>query len=81
MKVPEQIAILVAVNKGAFDEIPLSDTRDIEEEFRSAISERMPELEEMIRSGDPLSDEAQDKIVRIAGEIVQRPKHSWNRKP
>jgi F-type H+-transporting ATPase subunit alpha len=78
MKVSEQIAILVAVNEGAFDEIPLDRTQEIERDFRQAVSQQMPELEETIQSGAPLTDEEQQKIARLAGEIVQR--QSFTRK-
>ena len=72
MKVSEQIAILTAVNSGAFDTAPLDRIPDIEAEFRGVISTQLPELEEVVRSGNPLPEGEQAKIVRLASEIAGR---------
>lgn len=74
LKVSEQIAILVAVNNGAFDEVPLDRIPETEADFRKVISTQLPELEETVRSGSPLPDEEQTKISRIASEIADRQK-------
>lgn len=70
LAVPEQIAVLVAVNGGVFDELQLKDVAEAQRKVRSGVRERLPEVCERIERGDKLTDEDLDVLVRVARNAV-----------
>ncbi len=64
--VPEQIAALVAVTAGIFDDYSEDQIGDAEREVRNAIVQQPPGLWERIQSGDKLSREDYEALVRVA---------------
>jgi F-type H+-transporting ATPase subunit alpha len=66
MPVPDQIAVLVAVNEGLFDDLPLGRIGDAEEKVRKAVKERLPELCEKIEKGEKISAENISAIRDVA---------------
>jgi F-type H+-transporting ATPase subunit alpha len=66
LSVSEQIAILVAVNKGVFDDLPLERIADADKRIRSAITSELSELCERIERGEDLRDNDLEDIVRAA---------------
>lgn len=71
LSVPEQIAALVAVNQGVFDELPLDRVRDAETAVREAVTEELSEVCDRIVSGEALRDEDLEAILRVANEATQ----------
>jgi len=66
MPVPDQIAVLVAVNEGLFDDLPLGGIGDAEEKVRKAVKEQLPELCEKIEKGEKISAENISAIRDVA---------------
>lgn len=71
MSACEQVAILVAVTKGIFTDIPLDRVSAIEQEIRSMVRIRLPEVCSRIESNKDLSKEDEDALIKMAKEIVE----------
>jgi F-type H+-transporting ATPase subunit alpha len=61
--VVEQIAALLAVNEGLFDQVALDNIRRAEVVVGRAVREQLPELAVSVASGEPLSDEQRVTMV------------------
>jgi F-type H+-transporting ATPase subunit alpha len=70
ISVPEQIAVLVAVNEGVLDRLALKDISGATGRIRKEVSERMPELCRSIEEGEELKDEDIRSLVKVAEEVV-----------
>lgn len=68
LSVVEQIANLVAVNGGVFDDTPLADVATMEQTICRAMRERLPDMSERTESGEKLTPEDQEAILRVARE-------------
>jgi F-type H+-transporting ATPase subunit alpha len=66
LPVSEQIAVLVAVNKGAFDGLPLERIHDAEKTISSAVTSQLPELCERIERGEDLRDTDLEDLLKTA---------------
>jgi len=66
LPVSEQIAVLVAVNKGAFDGLPLERIHDAEKTISSAVTSQVPELCERIERGEDLRDTDLEDLLKTA---------------
>ena len=71
MPVPDQIAVLVAVNEGLFDDLPLDRIGDAEEKVRKAVKNQLPELCEKIKRGEKISAEDLSSIRDAAGKALE----------
>lgn len=71
LTVAEQIAILVAVNGGVFDELPLQDVAAQERAVCQAMLDRLPDISERVETGEKLSPEDQESILRVARDACQ----------
>jgi F-type H+-transporting ATPase subunit alpha len=69
--VVEQIAVLLAVNEGVFDELEPGKLSEAKIAVRKAVTEKLPELEEDIQSGGQLSEQQQQSITEAATEAVR----------
>jgi F-type H+-transporting ATPase subunit alpha len=68
--VPEQIAVLVAVNEGLFDGVPPEDVAAAMEDVRRAFREELSDIGKRIESGDELSADDRDALVETASAAV-----------
>lgn len=68
--VPEQIAVLLAVSHGVFDDVPIDRIAQAEVAIRQAVVERFPQLTRDIEAGTALTDEEMSAIVDAAGDAV-----------
>jgi len=66
LPVSEQIAVLVAVNKGAFDGLPLERIQDAEKTISSAVTSQLPELCERIERSEDLRDTDLEDLLKTA---------------
>lgn len=66
LPVSEQIAVLVAVNKGVFDGLPTERIADAEERICSAVTDQLPELCARIERGEDLRDSDIEDLLRVA---------------
>ncbi len=72
MTVPEQVAVLVAANKGIFDSLRLDRVSVAAAEVRRAVTEGLPDLCQDIQHGGELSEEDLNAIVQKAQEGLDR---------
>ena len=71
LTVAEQIAILVAVNGGVFDELPFQDIAEQERAVCQTMLERLPDISERVETGEKLSPEDQEAILRVAHDACE----------
>ncbi|GIW83190.1 MAG: hypothetical protein KatS3mg105_4997 [Gemmatales bacterium] len=70
LPVAQQIAMLVAVNSGLLDDVPLADVPGVERRVCNAVTERLPDVGKRIESGETLSRDDWDAIVRVARSVI-----------
>jgi F-type H+-transporting ATPase subunit alpha len=71
MPVSEQIASLVAVNRGVLDDVPLDKMDVAETAIREAVTRKLAELCGAMEKGRMLSDDDLKSLVRVAAEAVE----------
>jgi F-type H+-transporting ATPase subunit alpha len=71
MPVPEQIAALVAVNKGLFDDLPLGQVGDAERTVRKKVTEDQRAICERIERGEKMGDRNVETLRRTAEEALK----------
>jgi F-type H+-transporting ATPase subunit alpha len=76
MHVSEQIAVLVAVTSGVFDDIEESKIKQAEKMVQQSMKEELPDLYQKIAEGAKLSDEDQQKIKSMAVKACAQLKDS-----
>jgi F-type H+-transporting ATPase subunit alpha len=72
LPVPEQIAVLIAVNEGVLDEVSIEEIGGCEELIRHAIKEDQADLYEKIAKGDKLDRHDIDAIRQAAQSAVKQ---------
>lgn len=70
LTVPDQIAALVAVNEGLFDDLDLEEVQNVEKKVRNAVKDNLPDICEKIQNGDKISDEDISAIREAAQKAV-----------
>ncbi|NQT86388.1 alternate F1F0 ATPase, F1 subunit alpha [bacterium] len=70
LTVPEQIAILVAVNNGVLDAVPLDKVPEAEAAIQRAVTQHLDELCGRIVAGEKISDDDQKAILDTAKAAV-----------
>jgi F-type H+-transporting ATPase subunit alpha len=63
LSVPEQIAVLLSVTEGLFDDIPVNKIVETEEKIRSAVTAKLPDIGLKIEKGEKLGDEDKKAII------------------
>jgi F-type H+-transporting ATPase subunit alpha len=71
LPVPEQIAVLVAVNEGVLDRVPVERIGQAEKHIREAMTEELGRVCKAISSGDELSDQQVKELSDCAREAVR----------
>ena len=69
ISVAEQIAVLLAVTQGIFDDLDLDKIALVEKNLRQAIHEQLPDMCQRIKAGKKLADRDRQSILEIAQEI------------
>jgi len=72
--VPEQIAVLLAVIEGRFDEIPPGRVGEIAEEIRGAVRRELPDLCERIVEGEKLGKQDRKAVLGVVENVIDREK-------
>ncbi len=70
LSVAEQIAVLVAITAGLFDELSLEQLPTAEIAVREAVTSHLPDVCEQIQAGDKLTDEHRAALVDVARTAV-----------
>jgi F-type H+-transporting ATPase subunit alpha len=71
MRVSEQIAVLLAVTEGLFDDVPVDDMEDIEAEIRKQVTEKDAEICRRIEEGRKLSDDDRDSLLGTIRDVIE----------
>lgn len=71
MPVPEQIAVLLAVTGGAFDDLMPEQIAEFEKAIGRTMAQKLPDLCKRIESGEKLSDEDQKALLRLVRKVVE----------
>jgi F-type H+/Na+-transporting ATPase subunit alpha len=83
VQVPAQIAMLLALTAGLFDQVPLEKMPDAEHALREAVAEIPAEVSGRFETADKLSDEDRKTVIQIATKSLQpfQPKPEPESKP
>jgi F-type H+-transporting ATPase subunit alpha len=68
--VPEQIAVLLAVIEGQFDEVPAARVGEIAGKIREEVRKRLPDLFERIAAGEKLEKRDREAILDVTGKLI-----------
>lgn len=68
--VPEQIAVLLAVTGGAFEELPLPQIAGAARALRRAVAEQLPDLCRRVEAGEGLSEEDRKTLFNLAKSVL-----------
>ncbi len=68
--VEEQVAVLLATSRGAFDEIEPDEVARAAGRVREAVTSRLPEVCERVREGRELSDEDLSEMERVTRQAI-----------
>jgi F-type H+-transporting ATPase subunit alpha len=71
LRVAEQIASLVAVNEGVFDDLELDVVAEAEKKVRERVLDELGQLCEFMESGEKLSDEDVEAVADTARKAVR----------
>lgn len=69
--VPEQIAVLLAVTGGAFDHLMPEQIAEFEKAIGRTMTQKLPDLCKRIESGEKLSDEDQEALLRLVSRVIE----------
>ena len=69
--VPAQIAVLLALTAGLFDDVPLDQMTDAEQAVRKAAAEIPADVRERLDTAEQLSDEDRETIIEIARKSLE----------
>ena len=72
MRVAAQIAVLVAVNEGVFDPVPLDEMAGAEKKVVEAVLAEQESLCRRIEKGDDMGDEDMEKLAATARKALER---------
>ena len=71
LSVAEQIAVLLAVNEGVLDKVPLERIREAEIAIRQIVIEQLSTICTCIESGESLRDEAKKELLNKCEEVCK----------
>ena len=69
--VPEQIAILLAVTSGIFDELSLDEITEAKKMIRKAVGIKLPELYSRIQSGEELKNGDREMLLDMSRNAIK----------
>jgi F-type H+/Na+-transporting ATPase subunit alpha len=83
VSMPAQVAVLLALTAGLFDDVSLEGMMDAEQAVRKASAEIPEEMSERLDAADKLSDKDRETIIEIARQALARfqPKPEPESKP
>ncbi|MDB9323768.1 alternate F1F0 ATPase, F1 subunit alpha [Nodularia spumigena CS-591/04] len=70
LPVAEQIAVLLAVTEGIFDDIPLDKIEEAARAVRQQVTEQLSEVSGRIQAGEKLSDQDRNALLSVAQEAT-----------
>ncbi len=73
LPIPEQIAALLAVTEGLYDQMAVEKIPAAEKKIREAVTANLPEICSRIEAGELLSDQDREAILSTAREALDLP--------
>ena len=70
MPVPEQIAVLLAVNEGSFDPRPPEALSEAAQAIRQAVTQELPEVCARLQAGKTLSEEDRQALLHVVRDAL-----------
>ncbi len=70
LPVEEQIAVLLAVSEGIFDDIPLHKIEEAARAVRQKVTEQLPQVSDRIQGGEKLRDEDKNALLNVAQQAI-----------
>jgi F-type H+-transporting ATPase subunit alpha len=70
LAVPEQIAVLLTITRGAMDGLPLEQIPAVEHALRTAVRTQHPDLCQRIEAGQPLRDADSELLLHTAERVI-----------
>ena len=70
LPVAQQIAVLLAVNNGVFDDLAIEQIGQAQARINRAVQEQLPELGRKIESGEKLTDEDRQRLLEMTRQEV-----------
>jgi F-type H+-transporting ATPase subunit alpha len=67
----EQIAVLAAMARGVFQDVPVDEVGAVEEAIRGAVRDLLPDVCEKIESDQSLNDKDWESLIRMARRLAQ----------
>ena len=67
--VPEQIELIVALNSGVFDTVPLNEMAELKKRIKQEFAHKMPDLYLMIQSGKKLGEPEHQAIAGMCRDL------------
>jgi len=74
LTIPEQIAVLLAVTGGLFDEIEVEEIPAAEEKIRKAVTAELPGICRKIEEGEELTDKDKSSLIETARQVIAESK-------
>ncbi len=71
LQAAEQIAVLLAVTSGLFDSVPLEEIDRVSTILCGVMRRELPSVCKSIETGDKLTDEEYQAILKIASQIIK----------
>lgn len=71
MRVSEQIAALVAVNEGLFDDQSIEEVGRTERKIRQTVPKQLPDLCEKIEQGKKFGEEDREAVLKVARDALE----------
>ena len=72
MEVPLQIALLLSVTEGVYDQYPLAVLSQTRDAVAAAVKEELSDLAESILAGETLSEDQTRRITRTVAQVLRR---------
>ena len=72
MTIPEQIAVLLSVTEGLFDDMAVEDIPQTEKKVRKAVTAELTEICSKIEAGEKISDDDQAAIIETARRAIEQ---------
>jgi F-type H+-transporting ATPase subunit alpha len=66
----QQVACLLAVNEGVFDDMAVSEVRSAEERILAIVDDKLADVQDRIHQGEKLTDEDREKILAVARQAL-----------
>jgi F-type H+-transporting ATPase subunit alpha len=71
LKVEEQIAVLLGVIEGLFDQVQLTEMKAIQKKIQAKLTTELPTVCQEIRQGEKLSEKSRQLLVKMIQKIVK----------